>query len=112
VAFGCARGAADVTATWTLQPTEPSTKAATLVRLALTEDGSAPVKGASLRLEAHMSHPGMAPVVADLIERDGIYESRVQLTMAGPWVIVASGELADGRRIVKQTKVTAVEPSS
>jgi hypothetical protein len=70
------------------------------------------VKGASLRLEAHMSHPGMAPVVADLIERDGIYESRVQLTMAGPWVIVASGELADGRRIVKQTKVTAVEPSS
>jgi hypothetical protein len=60
-----------------------------------------------------MAHPGMAPVVGELIETEvGVYETRVKLTMAGPWVIVVAGELPDGRRIVKQTQVTAAQPSS
>jgi hypothetical protein len=111
-AFACAKGTSDVTATWTLEPPQPSTDAATVVRVALARQDGSPVTGATLRLEAHMSHPGMAPVVGELTERGGgIYESRVTLTMAGPWVVVVSGDLPGGGRILKQTEVTAVQPS-
>ena len=65
----------------------------------------APASGAKLRLEAHMSHPGMTPVVADAVDRGrGAYEAQLQFTMVGDWVIVASGTLADGRRITKETR--------
>jgi hypothetical protein len=60
-----------------------------------------------------MSHPGMAPVSGALLERgDGVYESRLLLTMDGEWVIVVTGTLADGRRITRQTQVMAVRPAS
>jgi hypothetical protein len=111
-AFACAKGTSDVTATWTLEPTQPTTDAATVIRVALAHGDGSPVNGARLRLEAHMNHPGMAPVVGELTERgSGIYESRVTLTMAGPWMLAVSGELPGGRRILKQTEVTAVQPS-
>jgi len=110
-AFACGRGAGDLTVTWTIEPTPPVTGAATLVRVALMHADGKPGGGAKLRVEAHMTHPGMAPLVVEPIERSrGIYETRLHLSMAGTWVLVASGELADGRRIVKQTEVTAVQP--
>jgi hypothetical protein len=111
-AMACAGAAGDVTATWTVEPTPPSVEVAALVRCALEQRDGTPVIGARLRLDAHMTHPGMAPIVGDLIERSpGIYESRLKFSMAGSWVLVVSGELVDGRRIVKQTEVTAVQPS-
>ena len=59
-----------------------------------------------------MTHPGMEPLVAELIERaTGTYEAHLKLPMAGRWILVVSGTLADGRRIVKQAEVTAVQPS-
>ena len=65
-----------------------------------------------LRLEGQMSHPGMMPVVADLAERGaGVYEARMQLTMAGDWILVVTGELRDGTRIVKQIDLSGVRPA-
>ncbi len=111
VAFACARGASDVTAAWTIEPTPPVTGAATLVRVALTHQDGRRGSGAKLRVEAHMTHPGMAPVIGEAVERtSGIYETRLHLPMAGPWVLVVSGTLPGGRRIVQQTEVTVVQP--
>ena len=105
------RGAGDVTVTWTIDPTPPVTGTGTLVRFALKHDDGTPGSGAKLHIDAHMTHPGMAPVIGEAIERSsGIYETRLHLSMPGTWVLVVSGELADGRRIVKQTEVTAVQP--
>ena len=58
----------------------------TLVGLRLHDAEGKPVSRARLQLEAHMSHPGMTPVTADVIEQSaGAYEARVRL--------------ADGRRL-------------
>ena len=54
----------------------------------------------------------MTPIVGDVTEREnGAYESRVRLSMPGDWIFVATGELADGRRITRQIPVPSVRPS-
>jgi YtkA-like len=112
LAIGCSRAATDVTATWKIEPTPPVAGTTTIVRVVLRRPDGSPVSGAKLRLEAHMSHPGMAPVTADVVEQgNGTYETRLQLSMAGDWAIVVTGELADGRRITRETQVPSVLPA-
>jgi hypothetical protein len=98
-----------IVVSWSLEPSHAAvgTDTRTVVRLA-DADGQ-PVTGATLEIEAHMSHPGMAPVVARAVERAaGVYEAQVAFTMAGPWTLVASGTLADGRRVMKTFEVPEV----
>jgi hypothetical protein len=81
----------------------------TLVGLRLRDAEGHPISRARLRLEAHMSHPGMAPVTADVIEHGaGAYEARLRLPMAGDWRFVVAGTLADGNRITHDTPVPGV----
>ena len=112
---GCSRAGSatdEVTAAWALEPGPPATGVDTNARITLHDADGQPLRGADLRLEGHMSHPGMVPVIADAIERgDGVYEARMQFSMAGDWVLVLSGELRDGRRITKQLEVTGVRPA-
>ena len=101
-----------ISASWTLDPSPPSVGIPLIARITLRDRSQAPVVGAKLRLEGQMSHPGMAPVVAELAERgDGQYEAQMQLTMAGDWILVVSGQLRDGTRIVKQIDLAAVRPA-
>lgn len=110
LAAACGGSTDDVRAAWQVQPTPAVIGAETMVRLTLSRTTGEPLRGARLRLEGHMSHPGMEPVTAPLTDRDdGTYDARVRLTMAGDWVLVATGELPDGRRIVRQTDIAAVE---
>jgi YtkA-like protein len=112
LAFACAREAANVTATWTIEPAPASTATATSVRVVLKHADGKPASGAQLRIEAHMAHPGMEPLVTDAIEREnGTYESRLNFSMPGRWVLVVTGTLADGRRLVHQTEITVAERS-
>lgn len=109
-AFGCTSGASDVSVTWTIEPSPAVTESETLIRFALDHADGRPAAGARLRVEAHMSHPGMAPATADVVERaNGFYETRLHLSMAGDWVVVISGQLASGRRVTTSTHVTAVK---
>ena len=79
------------------------------MRSTLRDAEGLPVRGARLRIEAHMSHPGMAPVLAEAREHpDGVYEASLELTMAGAWTLVASGALADGRVITRTLDGVAV----
>jgi hypothetical protein len=73
-----------------------------------------PIRGARLRLEGHMAHPGMAPVIATAEERDaGVYQIRLQFTMPGSWILLLTGTLPDGRGLDRRidTSVIAAAPS-
>jgi hypothetical protein len=107
------RGAADdLRITWALDPSAPSTVTDTVVRLTIADREQRPIAGARLRLEAHMSHPGMAPVVTALTGRaPGEYDGRVRFTMAGDWSLVRTGVTPDGRRVMEETRVADVRAS-
>jgi hypothetical protein len=112
--YGCGRGADSpgTTLRWTIDPSSPVAGADTVARVVLRgADGSA-VRGAQLTLEAHMTHPGMTPVVSPLRERaPGEYEAPLRLSMPGDWVLVVSGRLPDGRRITRQLDLGGVAGS-
>jgi hypothetical protein len=112
LAIGCGRAAGDVTVTWKIEPAPPVAGSATVVRFTLQHGDGRPAVRARLHLEAHMPHPGMAPVTGDVIERsNGEYEARLRLSMAGDWMFVVTGELADGSRITREIQVSAVRPA-
>jgi hypothetical protein len=116
VSFACSRDTVSESAVriaWTLDPAPPAAGVPTLVRVAVTDRQGRPVSGARLRLEGHMSHPGMVPVVVDIVESaGGIYEGRLQLSMAGDWLLVVSGALADGARVTQQLELPGVRPGA
>jgi hypothetical protein len=98
-----------VSVSWTLDPSPPLAGTSLVVRLTLRDHEQKPITGARLRLEGLMSHPGMAPVTADVTERgNGDYEAPLQFTMAGDWVLVVTGELPGGRQIKKQIEINGV----
>jgi hypothetical protein len=80
-----------------------------VTRITLRDATGAPVAGATLRLEGHMSHPGMTPVVTTVTERGaGEYEARFRFSMAGDWTLVLTGELPGGGRVTKELDVVGV----
>ena len=81
----------------------------TTARLTVQDERGRAVRGARLRVEGFMSHPGMTPIVAPATEReDGRYEARVQFSMAGDWILVVTGDLGNGTRITEQVEVRGV----
>jgi len=111
-AAACARqGAAGVTIDWRLHS---SAVAGTpmLAELTLRDAASRPISGARLEITAHMSHPGMAPVMGAAEERrDGVYDVRLQLPMAGDWTILVTGSLPDGHAINQRIDIAGVRPA-
>jgi hypothetical protein len=102
-----------ISATWVLEPSHPVMGEPLIARLTLRDREQHPVLGARLRLTGHMSHPGMGPVLVPLVERgEGIYEARLQFSMAGDWRLVVDGELSGGDRVSKEIAVPGVRPAS
>jgi hypothetical protein len=106
---GCRQPASGISVAWTLAPAPPVAGAETIARLTLEDERKQRLRGARLTLEAHMSHPGMTPVTADVIERgEGVYEARVRFSMAGDWTLVVTGDLADGTRMTEHVDIAGV----
>lgn len=94
---------ADLRLTWQLATTAPVVGRATTAAVTLVDAQHEPVRGANLEIEAHMTHPGMAPLVVPLLETaGGRYTARVSFTMAGDWVVFVTGQLGDGRQVRRQ----------
>jgi YtkA-like len=100
-ACGRAVGPADdVVAELKMMPLAPVVDEEAHAEITLRDRAGQPVRGATLRVEAHMSHPGMAPVIERALERnDGVYTVRLRLTMAGEWILFVRGTRADSRSI-------------
>lgn len=95
---------------WSLAPSPPVVGDAILT-LRVQDRNGRPVQGAALRVEGHMSHPGMAPVVAQAAERQpGVYEAAMAFTMRGDWILLVTGTLASGEPIEHRIDVPGVQP--
>jgi hypothetical protein len=101
-----------VRVSWTLDPSPPVVGTPIVARLTLRDAAQKPLIGAHLRLEGLMSHPGMAPVAATLTERgNGEYDAPLQFTMAGDWILLVDGTLADGTPFTQRIEIAGVRPS-
>lgn len=89
---------------------QPTRAGAATVTLKLTDIAGRPLSGARLRLEGHMSHPGMAPVLGEALEVEpGRYRAPLEFTMGGDWVILIQLKLPDGREEERQFDVKGVQ---
>jgi hypothetical protein len=94
---------------WTLAPDPPKVGPAVLA-LTLRDAEARPVTGARWRIEGHMAHPGMQPVVAQVTEKaEGRYEARFSFTMAGDWVLVTRVEWAP-EQVLERSLALRVSP--
>ena len=112
---GCARAdpSEAISVTWTLDPSPPVVGAPIAAHLTLRDRDQKPITGARLRLEGVMSHPGMAPVMAAIVERgDGTYEAALRFTMAGDWILLVIGQLPGGEPLRKHIEIAGVRPAS
>jgi YtkA-like protein len=112
---GCGRPdpSENICVNWTLDPSPPVVGEAITAHVTLRDAGQAPVTGARLRLEGMMSHPGMAPVIAAVVERgDGNYDAALRFSMAGDWILLLTGELPGGEPFKKQIEINGVRPAS
>ena len=107
---GGAREARDVSVAWTA-PSMPVVDQSFTPVVTLRDASGRPVRGARLELQAFMSHPGMAPVVAIAAERDaGVYRADLRFTMTGPWTVMVNGSLPDGRTLRHRVDIPDVRP--
>jgi hypothetical protein len=113
VAAGCGPPSRSATVSVSLHPRPPVAGTATMARIALRFADHQPVPATNVRVEAHMTHPGMAPVLPDAVRvGDGEYEARIEFPMAGDWLIAVTGDLPDGQRFTLQAPVAGVKPAA
>jgi hypothetical protein len=92
-------------ASFALSP-DPARVGPAVLSLSLQDAAGRPVTGARWRIEGHMTHPGMRPVVAGVTEHsEGAYEARLSFTMPGDWVLLARADWAGGGRLEEQVPV-------
>jgi YtkA-like len=97
----------DVVIEWKMTPAVPTVNRETLAEFTVLDRARRPVRGARLRVEAHMTHPGMAPLVEPAAEQpNGTYMVRLRFSMAGAWVLFVKGAMADRRVIDRRVGET------
>lgn len=83
-----------------------------LLQLRVLDAAGRPVLGAHLRIEAQMSHPGMAPFLATATERgNGVYDAQLRFSMSGDWFVLITGNLSNGDKVEYRVDVPGVRPS-
>jgi hypothetical protein len=101
----------DLRLEWSVVPTPARVGPATLAVTFRNADGS-PEIGASLRVDAQMSQPGMAAESVTLNELGGgRYAGTVQFTMPGDWMLLVQGSLSNGTAVEHRIDVPRVRPA-
>jgi len=89
---------------------QPARVGPATVTVEMTDAARNPLANADIMVEAEMSHPGMAPVLAQAKEMaTGTYRAPINFNMGGDWVLLLYIKLADGRRMVRQVDVKGVQ---
>lgn len=115
LAGGCAPAATpaesspNVAVDWRVFP-DPPVAGPSRISLVLVDGASGrPVRGAEVRLEGNMTHPGMQPVFAAAREvSPGTYEAPLELTMGGDWLVLVDAKLPEGGVLHRQLDLPGV----
>ena len=109
---GCQRTTApqtDVSIEHEIAPDPPRVGTATVTLRAADASGR-PLSGARVHLEANMTHAGMRPVLAEARETGaGRYQSELEFTMGGDWVVFVRLTLPDGQKVEREFDVKGVK---
>lgn len=82
------------------------------VTLGLTDSSGKTITRAGLSLEGYMSHAGMKPVSASVVESEpGRYVSVIDLSMAGDWVFIVHIYLPGQGSVDGQFEIKGVLPA-
>jgi hypothetical protein len=99
----------DLSVELALTPDPPLVGPATIVVTLHDADGQ-PISGAEMELEGTMTHAGMVPVFGAAAEKEpGRYETELEFTMGGDWVIIVRADLPDGGSLEKEFDVPGVK---
>ena len=114
VVQGCKRAndvTSDLKLTHEVSPQPPRVGQAR-VTLLLTDSSGKPISRAGLSLEGYMSHAGMKPVSASVVESEpGRYVSIIDLSMAGDWVFIVHIQLPGQGSVDRQFEIKGVLPA-
>ncbi len=83
----------------------------TTLEVRLYDGAGQPVRGGTLVVEGNMSHAGMRPSFADLVEsaeQPGLYRGELEFTMGGDWFLLLEARWPDGRLVERQLDVPGV----
>lgn len=81
------------------------------IALKLTDASGNPITGARINLEGTMTHPGMRPVFSEARETGpGRYQSSLEFTMAGDWIVLLHITLPNGQKLERQFTIKGVQP--
>lgn len=82
------------------------------VTIKLADRSAKPITGASIQVEADMTHAGMSPVFANAKEAEpGRYQTPLKLEMGGDWVVLLHITLPGGKKLERQFDVRDVRPN-
>jgi YtkA-like len=110
LAFACHKPAKppDIAVQYEVAP-QPPRVGTTTISLKLTDKNGAPVSGARVDLEGNMSHAGMSPASVDAKEIEtGKYRGKLELMMAGDWIVLVHVTLPDGEKLERQIELSGV----
>ena len=82
------------------------------VTLELTDSSGKAITRAGLSVEGYMTHPGMKPIAASVVESEpGRYLSVIDLSMAGDWVFIVHIQLPGQVSVDRQFEIKGVLPA-
>lgn len=93
---------------WVVTPNPPQVGMAKL-DITLRDSTKQLIKGAEVKLEGNMSHPGMQPVLATAEEiAPGKYSADMKFTMGGDWFILVNTTLPGGSKATNKIAIPGV----
>ena len=92
--------------------TQPPRVGHVRVTLRLTDSSGKPITRAGLSIEGYMSHPGMKPIAASVVESEpGSYVSVMDLAMAGDWIFIVHIQLPGQVSVDREFEIKGVLPA-
>jgi Cu(I)/Ag(I) efflux system membrane fusion protein len=97
----------DLTLTLITQPEKPKA-GENVLRLKVTDKSGAIVKDAQVSFVANMTMPGMVPSKGEgKLSKDGFYETKTMLAMAGEWEVTVSVRRPGQKEIQEKFRILA-----